>query len=57
MSAVRGIVAGSLGLALLQAFTASPTAAGNVGTLFKLTNSVASRLINPTVPLVPDLRK
>lgn len=56
MSALRGILAGTLGLSLLEAVVSTEAAAKNTGTLFTLAASVANRLIDPTVPLVPDLR-
>lgn len=54
---MRGFIAGGLALALLQAFVSSSTASDNVGTLFTIANSIASRVIDPTVALIPDLRK
>jgi hypothetical protein len=56
VSAARGVLAGTLGLSLLQAFLSSPTASSNAGTLFGVVDGVVKRLMDPAVPLVPDLR-
>lgn len=55
MSATRGMVAGFLGLTLLEAAVSSQQAAGRVGGLISLASKFVSRVVDPTVPLVPDL--
>lgn len=56
MSAVRGVVAGVLGLSLLEAAASSSSAANNAGVLFTASAAVIRRLVDPSVPLIPDRR-
>lgn len=51
------ILAGVLGLALLEAATSSNKAAGRVGDLLDGIAGVISHVLSPTVPAIPDLRK
>lgn len=54
MGAVRGVLVGSLGLSMLYNLT---TAKGpGVTGLFGLPGRLARYLVDPNVPLVPDLR-
>ena len=57
MSALRGAMVGALGLTLLEATVSSNTAVSNTSGLIKLASDVIVRLVNPTVPLIPDHRK
>lgn len=57
MSAARGIIAGSLALAALEAAVSNPQSAANTGALFTLAASFVRRLMDPSVPLIPDRRK
>ena len=50
------ILAGVLGLALLEAATSSTKAAGRVGDLFDGVAGLISHALSPTVPAIPDLR-
>jgi hypothetical protein len=50
-----GIVAGVLVLAALEAALSSGQAANRVGGLFTSTAAIFSHLLDPSVPLVPDL--
>ena len=57
MSAARGVVAGVLGLSLLEAVLSHADAGGGaVGTAFTLLSKVFDRIVNPSVPLIPDTR-
>lgn len=59
MSATRGLIAGTLLLTAGEAVLASgdrQAGGGAVGALFTVTASVLNRLMNPAVPLIPDLR-
>lgn len=56
MSATRGVVAGVLGLSLFEALVSSQTASKNAGGLFDLAASAINRLVDPSVPLIPDRR-
>lgn len=56
MSALRGAILGALGLTLLEAVTSRPQNARNTGTFFTKGAAVVNRLVDPTVPLIPDLR-
>lgn len=56
MSALRGVVVGVLSLSALEVAVSNPSAAGNAGRLFTLGASFVNRLVDPTVPLIPDLR-
>ena len=56
MSALRGFVAGALGLTLLEAAVSTQKAASNAsGVVSVLTKGIA-RIVDPTVPLIPDRR-
>lgn len=55
MSALRGVVAGVLGLSLMEAVVTSTSGASNTGRLFDLAASFVNRLVDPSVPLIPDL--
>lgn len=57
MSAVRGVIVGALGLTALEAVVSSQTGTENVSTLIGLVSSAFRRLVDPSVPLIPDLRK
>lgn len=56
MSALRGVVAGVLGLTLLDAVVSSESAANNLGTFATLFGGLVNRLVNPAVPLIPNRR-
>lgn len=56
MSALRGVIAGGLALTALEALVTSRGAANNAGALFTLTAGAINRLIDPSVPLIPDRR-
>lgn len=56
MSALRGIIAGTIGLSFLEAVVSSQSAAKNTGALFDLAASAMNRLVDPSVPLIPDRR-
>lgn len=56
MSAVRGLIAGTAGLALLEAIVSNNAAAGRVGGAFELVAKVLSHWLDPNTPLIPDLR-
>lgn len=53
---MRGFLLGLLGLALLEAFYANPHGPDAVGTGASLVAKSLNHLIDPTVPLIPDLR-
>lgn len=55
MGALRGILAGTLGLAAVQAVLATD-AASNLGTLAKVPGDAIRWLLDPSKPLIPDLR-
>lgn len=54
---MRGFIAGILGLTLLEVLVSSKTATQNLGGFFGGAATVFDHLVNPTVPLIPDLRK
>lgn len=56
MGALRGIFAGVLGLALLQAVVSSTTSAGRVGGFMQGIASGVEHALDPNVPLIPDFR-
>jgi hypothetical protein len=59
VSATRGLIAGTLMLTAGQAVLASSdtkAGGGAVGALFTIAASVLNRLMNPAVPLIPELR-
>ena len=51
--AVTGFVSGVLGLTLLDAFLSGPTAA-NAGGLMSATAGLITRVLDPSVPAIPD---
>lgn len=57
MSAVRGAVAGVLGLTMLQAIVSNQQATSNAGGLVTFVTNALARWFNPYTPLIPDLRK
>lgn len=56
MGALRGIAAGTLGLAGLEVLVSSQKAVANAGTLVKLATGFINRMVDPSVPLIPDRR-
>jgi hypothetical protein len=57
VSALRGAVVGMLTLTALEATVSSKDSAGNVSTLIGLAAAAVNRIVDPSVPLIPDLRK
>lgn len=55
MSALRGLVAGGIALSLFEALVSSQQATDNAGTLVKLGTGFFTRLVDPHVPLIPQL--
>lgn len=55
MSALRGIIAGTVGLALLEVVVSNTQAAGRVGDAFTVISDVLAVWLDPYVPLVPNL--
>ena len=56
MSALRGLAVGVLGLSALEVVVANRATASNAGRLFTIASSFVHRLVDPSVPLIPDLR-
>jgi hypothetical protein len=56
MGAVRGVLAGALGLVAFETVV-QPAAANRVGGLFAGVASIVQRGLDPGVALIPDLRK
>ena len=56
MAALRGAVVGFLGLTLLEAAVSSEAAVNNTNTLVGLATKAIRRWMDPTLPLIPDLR-
>lgn len=56
MSAVGGIVIGTLALSALEAVVTSKAGTENVSTVVDLATKTINRLVDPSVPLIPDLR-
>lgn len=56
MSAASGIIAGTIALSVLELVVSSDTAARNTGALFTVSAGVIRRLVDPSVPLIPDRR-
>jgi len=56
VSALRGVVAGVLALSALELVLSSSEAAKNAGGAFELAASAINRLVDPSVPLIPDRR-
>lgn len=54
MGALRGVVAGGLGLTAMYALISTQQAANNAGTLVTLGAGAVRRLVDPNVPLIPD---
>ena len=52
---LRGILAGSLALVALQAVTATNASAGRVGGMLSAVATGVRVLLDPAVPLIPDL--
>lgn len=52
---IRGLIAGTMGLALLEAVVSTPQAAGNAGTALGFLAGALARWVDPTIPLVPQL--
>lgn len=52
MSAAAGIVAGALGVVVLEAAVKHP---GNAGTALSSLSGLASRFLDPSVPAIPQL--
>lgn len=55
MGALRGLAFGTLGLALLEATVSDPKAAKRVGAVGTLGAKLLDRLVNPSVPLIPEI--
>lgn len=56
MSVARGVIAGTLGLAMLQAVVSNQAATANVTGFVGFVSRGLGRWIDPSVPLIPDLR-
>jgi len=56
VSALRGIVAGTIGLSLLELLVSDSGANKNAGALIKLATGAFRRITDISVPLIPDLR-
>lgn len=56
MSALRGMALGAMGLTLLEVLVTSQKATQNFGGVFALIAKGYNRLVDPSVPLIPDLR-
>lgn len=59
MSATRGVIVGGLALTLLQATLSTAqksTSGGPIADAFTLITKVFVRVVDPTVPLIPDTR-
>jgi hypothetical protein len=54
VSALRGALAGGLGLTALYAVVSTEGAANRTGTFFNLISGAIRRLVDPAVPLIPD---
>jgi hypothetical protein len=54
MSALRGAIGGALALTMFEAIISTKGAAERTGTLFTLIAGAVRRLVDPTVPLIPD---
>lgn len=54
MSALRGLGVGFLALTLLEAAVTSQKAASNASGLVKAVTGAINRVVDPTVPLIPD---
>jgi hypothetical protein len=57
LSAARGLLAGTAGLALLEAVVSNNAAAGRVGGVFTTAAGLLSQWLDPNRPLIPDRRK
>jgi hypothetical protein len=53
---VRGILLGSLGLALLQLIVSDPARAARVGALGGIASAAVARFLSPAVAAIPDRR-
>jgi hypothetical protein len=56
MGALRGMAAGVLGLSMLEVVVSSNAASNNASGLFTLATGTIRRLVDPSVPLIPDRR-
>lgn len=56
MATMRGIIAGSMGLAMLQAIVSSEKATENTNSLIGFVSRGIARWFNPYTALIPDLR-
>lgn len=56
MSALRGLAAGVLGLSALEVFVTSSSAQTSTSALIKIATGTISRLVDPSLPLIPDRR-
>lgn len=56
MSTLSGVIAGALALVALEAAVSSQDAAGAISATGKAAAGLVGRLVDPTVPAVPDLR-
>jgi hypothetical protein len=52
---MRGLIAGVLGLSLLQAVTSSPQATANTTGIISFVSHGLARWLNPTTPLIPNI--
>jgi hypothetical protein len=57
VSAVRGALGGALSLIALQTVVSTDASATRLGGLFSGIASIVDRGLNPSVALIPDLRK
>jgi hypothetical protein len=51
---IRGLIAGVLGLSLLQAITSSAQATANSGAIITFISHGLARYLDPNVPLIPN---
>jgi len=56
MATMRGVLAGTLGLTLLQAIVSSKEATANASGMITLLSNGLARWFNPYTPLIPELR-
>lgn len=56
MSTLRGVLAGTIGLSLLELLVSDQGANQNAGALITLTTGAFRRITDISVPLLPDLR-
>lgn len=53
---MRGFIAGFLSLTILEALVSSSSAVQNATGVFGLLTKGIARIVDPTVPLIPDRR-